>query len=155
MSAPRCDPRLQRNVLLYLAAALFLASLAAGLRPWLALTTRQVFYDSAAAALLGLIAPYPVFLCVAGKLDRNQRPWYAQKGAMRLVLVGLLCYDLFCAVPTSLACWLNWINPADSSIPVSAGILLGVAAQLASVALINWPFWILQRKQSGPVPAER
>lgn len=155
MVIPRCTPRFLRNVLLCLAAASFLASLAAGLRPWLALTTRQVFYDSAAATLLGLISPYPVFLFVASKLDRNQQPWYGQKGAMRLVLVGLLCYDLFCAVPTSLACWLNWIDAADSAIPVSAGILLGIAAQLASVALINWPFWILQRKQSGPIPGER
>ncbi len=145
--------RCRRNILLGLAAGAFLLSLAAGPQPWLAMANHRVFIDATGFVSSGILASLAVsiFATVMG-FDLSSRPWYGQKGGMTFALAAALCLDLFCGACMWLVVRVDRVDLTDSAMPLSAGAFLAIAAQLASVALISWPSWLVPSKWSSQVP---
>ena len=142
MGFRRCDPVLRRNTLLCLAAFALLASLAAGLRFWLALASLPMLVGILSVIVSGCFAGLAITKLAVTCLGPCQQPWYAQRGATVLLTVALLAVNL--VGYAALKC-LQQALPVALTLRVPAVLLLAIAAQLACIALLDWPSRLPQR----------
>jgi len=136
MGFSRCDPVIRRNTLLCLAACALLASLAAGVRLWLAFASLPMFVGVLSVIVSGCFAGLAITKLAVTCLGPCQQPWYAQAGATAFLVVALLAVDLIGYA--ALKC-LQQALPIAMTLRVPAILLLAIAAQLACIALLDWP----------------
>jgi len=136
MGFRRCDPVIHRNTLLCFAVGAFLASLAAGLRLWLAFASLPMAVGVLSVVVSGCFAGLAVSKLAVKCLGPCQQPWYAQAGATAFLIVALLAVDL--VGYAALKC-LQQALPVGMTFSVPAVLLLAIAAQLACIALLDWP----------------
>jgi len=136
MGFRRCDPVLRRNTLLCLAACAFLASLATGLRLWLALVSLPMLVGILSVIVSGCFAGLAITKLAVTCLGPCEQPWYASRGAMAFLAVALFAVNL--VGYAALKC-LQQALPVGMTFSVPAVLLLAIAAQLACIALLDWP----------------
>ena len=146
MGFGRCDPVLRRNTLLCLAAGALLASLAAGLGLWLAFASLPMFVGVLSVIVSGCFAGLAITKLAVTCLGPCHQPWYAQPGAIAFLIFALLAVNR--VGYAALKC-LQQALPANMPLRVPAVLLLAIAAQLACIALLDWPSRLSEQPPSA------